>query len=816
MDPLPKELADPGWVSDLATGGVRRKGWGLKEAGAVADGVWNPPVLEGLVTDGGNLLAVSVNLKSKTFIRANCDCGRAVGGRLCEHAMALLYAFGAVDEVARPVVRSTEEVGSKRTKSIGAGQEAVAGRHLERAVGDRSSGVPFGPLIEGTRQYLAVELPGQEHPAYSEIRAFLERCGFTLEPSNRRWWLRGESAVGRFFETEGVALWEEGWRPRFSDRFQRAFGEVVRAEVEVRTDAERGIVAGAWSAPGLSGETVAELARTGRRMVPTDRGWVLFGKEARERAEGLREGLGATLDASGGFSIRVSRPRIVGVLEVLETLSPQTRPPQVWAERFGKLRQPESLGLPEMDETVRATLRPYQLVGVAWLYYLAGIGLGGILADEMGLGKTVQALVAVDALLGRGDAESGAGLIVCPAALVENWAREAGRFVPRLKVRTHHGPNRGADPLPAGGIDLVVTTYETLARDIERFRQVEWRVVVADEAQQVRNRKTRRAKALVGLMADTRFVLTGTPIENSIEDLFSLFSFLLPGLFGVGLRSVAESGLDTEAILAATRPYILRRRKRDVARDLPERIEMEIPCPLVGRQEALYRKVFAKLEEGILAAKAGNAAARMRIFAELTRLRQICAEPRVIDPSLRREDSAKAVALRELIDEIRAAGSRALVFSQFTRILRMAEADLAEDGVGTLYLDGSTRNRQELCDRFNGDPDLTVFLISIQAGGTGLNLTGADTVILLDPWWNPAVEAQAIDRAHRIGQEKTVTAIRLIAPRTVEDRVRALQREKGELLEQLFTGAASDGLVNQLTELFLNAGSSLGSPGEEF
>jgi len=559
LDPVPKEFSDPGWVNGLAPHGIRREGLQILEAGGVADGAWNPPCLEGLVGEGDRLVSVLINLKSRTFVSVECECGRGKGNRFCPHAMALVYAFGAA---RGPRANPKPPSGAGKTPT----QRGVEPPPRLEKLPDSIRNEPVklqGPVVEGTHHYLALQLPPRGHPAYSGIRAFLDRNGFRLEPSNLKWWLRGEDRVKRFFETEGAALWTAGWGTRFTPHFQERFGPVVVAVLKIETDPHENRVSGSWEIPGVDRETADSLSQCGRPMVRANAGWVLFQSEDRERARRLMGALGAGPAPGGGFSIRLPRFRIPGAIDWIERISPQTETPGEWKNRYGRLRDPGSLNLPKIPANVRGRLRPYQLTGVAWLYHLATTGLAGILADEMGLGKTVQALVAVEAWLCKDAPNSSPGLIVAPAALLRNWQREAETFVSHLSVHIHHGAGRETSPTALiANRDLIVTSYETLARDAVLFREIEWEIVVADEAQQVRNRKTRRAKALAGLAANCRFVLTGTPIENSVEDLFNLFGFLLPGLFGTGVKSARESGMDPEAILAATRPFILRRCKR--------------------------------------------------------------------------------------------------------------------------------------------------------------------------------------------------------------------------------------------------------------
>jgi SNF2 family DNA or RNA helicase len=386
-------------------------------------------------------------------------------------------------------------------------------------------------------------------------------------------------------------------------------------------------------------------------------------------------------------------------------------------------------------------------------------------------------------------------------------------------VFVHHGDRRLATPADFSGLDLVVTSYGTLTRDAELFAAVDFACVIADEAQHIKNRRSQNAAALRSLRARSRFVLTGTPLENAFDDLRSLFEFLLPGYLDkipAGARSDDRAWFD-DRTRAKVAPYLLRRTKRAVAPELPEKLEQTVWCELTPAQAALYRETQQRTERELFDLEAGGAnEARLRLAAltQLLRLRQVCCDPRLLPgaisaadataateavPETTYRDSAKLEAFRELLSQIVDDGHRVLVFSQFTALLALLRADLERQQIAHAYLDGSmpARARQAEVDRFQADAAIPVFLISLKAGGTGLNLTGADTVIHFDPWWNPAAEAQATDRAHRIGQTRVVTSYKLIASGTVEEKVLALQDEKRALLAGVFE--ASDAAAAKLS-----------------
>jgi SNF2 family DNA or RNA helicase len=408
---------------------------------------------------------------------------------------------------------------------------------------------------------------------------------------------------------------------------------------------------------------------------------------------------------------------------------------------------------------------------------------------------------------------------VCPASLVENWRREASRFAPELRVVVHHGALRLGSPEEFARWDLVLTSYSTLSRDRDLFAAAEFDCVIGDEAQHVKNRRSRNAQALRALRAHSRFLLTGTPVENSLDDLRSLLEFILPGYverLPPGTRGDERSWLDAR-LRAKAAPYILRRTKQAVAPELPARIEQVIWCEFGPEQASLYRETQETSERELIDLAAGGAGEprlRMAALTQLLRLRQICCDPRLVDrrggepgetagPQGDAPVSAKLEAFRELLAEAVDDGHRVLVFSQFTSLLSLLREELDAQEMAYCYLDGSMTPaaRQAEVDRFQSQPGVPVFLLSLKAGGSGLNLTAADTVVHFDPWWNPAVEAQATDRAHRIGQSRVVTSYKLVCPGTVEEKVLGLQAGKRGLLADVFEASAAEAAKLSLSDL---------------
>ena len=461
------------------------------------------------------------------------------------------------------------------------------------------------------------------------------------------------------------------------------------------------------------------------------------------------------------------------------------------------------------------TLRPYQKEGVYWLRFLEDSGLCGLLADEMGLGKTLQSLTWLSLPRTDPQARGKPALIVCPTSLVENWNREAESFVPHLRRLVVSGPDRDALFAQIPSSDLVITSYALLRRDLDAYRSFQFSVAVLDEAQHIKNRSTQNAVAAKQINAVGKLVLTGTPVENSVADLWSIMDFLMPHYLGEYdlFRSryelpIAAGDRDGEIAQAKLRrklhPFLLRRLKKDVAKDLPDKIVKVSFCQLTLDQQRVYNNLLAESRRtiGDLVKAKGFDRSRFEILAILMRLRQVCCHLDLLKehhkPGTYEAPSAKLDAFFELLDEAIDGGHRILVFSQFVSMLKLLRAELDQRGLTYCYLDGSTQDRLEQCQRFNLSPDIPVFLISLKAGGTGLNLTGADMVVHFDPWWNPAVEDQATDRAHRIGQKRTVYSIKLIAEHTVEEKVLAMQQKKQAVINAT-VGVTDEAVMQKLS-----------------
>lgn len=669
-----------------------------------------------------------------------------------------------------------------------------------------SSGAPM--TVDGSEHFLAITLPSRENPHYESVSALLKETGFTLEPSNRKWWLRDRHKSLNFLAAHLSRLRHE-IGAQFSANFEKNIAHLRATEIgtDVTEVGENFTVTLGVRAGSASDAELRAALATGRGYLESGGKVFLFDAAQLTRLAQAQRTLSGNPQASlAPRQIQpISRARTAEAHDVLAELSPGFQPPAAWRNRSDALRNLSALVPAAIPQPLDTQLRPYQRLGVAWLAHLQRHQLGGILADEMGLGKTLQALALLAALARtEGLRKLSPNLVVAPASLLENWRREATRFVPHLRTVVHHADQRITAPAEFTAYDLVITSYGTLARDQLLFTAVEFATVIADEAQHIKNRRSQNAAALRALRARSRFLLTGTPLENSLDDLRSLFEFLLPGYLTrvpTGIRGDERAWFD-ERLRAQTAPYILRRTKRAVAPELPAKLEQTIWCELTAEQGRLYQEVQQKSERELFDLEAGGASEAAMKFAALTqllRLRQICCDPRLVAPALDADTSAKLGAFRELIAEAIDDGHRTLVFSQFTSLLNLLRSELETQQIAYCYLDGSmpARARQTEVDRFQSSTDIPLFLLSLKAGGTGLNLTAADTVVHFDPWWNPAAEAQATDRAHRIGQTKVVTSYKLIVAGTVEEKVLGLQEEKRALLANVFE--ASDAAAARLS-----------------
>ncbi|MBE7501130.1 MAG: SNF2 helicase associated domain-containing protein [Verrucomicrobiales bacterium] len=659
--------------------------------------------------------------------------------------------------------------------------------------GEASADTVWLPDAEVATRYLTRDLAA-ERAALARV----QRSGFTGPDAEGRLQLSGQDAVFEFFAREFPRLQRE-WKVTLEERLERSAArqfERVEPQFEVTPSGERwfdlGVVFRSRGGDVIPPAEVQRWLRSGRSHTRLPNGKVaLMDTGAVEELQAVLLDCAPRQHAEG---YRISSRQAGFVAATLQQQPGwRVQAPAAWNQRAAQHSGEVPLACPPLGD-LESVLRPYQKQGVAWLHFLRTHGFGGILADEMGLGKTLQTLAAL-----RFARQSQAGLppmlIVCPTSLVFNWVAEAARFTPDLKVLALHGPGRHAEFARLPASDLVVTSYALIRRDADRYREVTFDTVVLDEAQHIKNRQTQNAQAVKAVRAAHRLVLTGTPLENSVLDLWSIFDFLMPGYLGSAkdfreryeLPITRDRDAQAQARLARRlRPFLLRRLKREVAADLPAKLEQVAYCELTPTQRGVYEQVLDAGRREVLEAvgAAGEARSRMVMLNALLRLRQVCCDLRLLpgersfDPA---EVSGKLDLFSELLAEALDGGHRVLVFSQFVSLLTLLRERLEAEGLGFCYLDGSTTDRAAVVQRFQGDASIPVFLISLKAGGTGLNLTGADTVIHFDPWWNPAVEDQATDRAHRIGQRQVVTSYKLIARDTVEEKILNLQARKRDV-----------------------------------
>jgi superfamily II DNA or RNA helicase len=645
-------------------------------------------------------------------------------------------------------------------------------------------------------------------------RSCLERllaCGFGGPSAIGEYALKGQNGILSFFARVLPQL-EREWKVSIGSRFRNIAAEIERVtpKLEITGSGENWFdFSFSLEAAGGDRFAAAEVQRMlqmGQTFTKLKDGRIaVFDPEGLEEFQTILRDCDPSQLQPGRYRIpRLQAGYLDGAFRELNGAIIEA--PQDWVQWTGAQRQLTPLE-PVPLGSLENVLRPYQKEGVYWLKFLSRNGLGGILADEMGLGKTVQTLAFLKTL-------TGPSLVVCPSSLIFNWAREAAKFIPGSKVLTIEGPNRSTLFSQIPQSDLILTSYPLLRRDAERYRGIEFAGIVLDEATHIKNPDTQNAQAALSLRGRARFVLTGTPIENSVRDLWPLLQFVMPGYLGprddfreryelpIGRGSAPER----ERLSRRLRPVMLRRLKKDVAKDLPEKIEQVAYCDLSPEQTELYQKLHQegrrKVEQH--ASEKNQGKARMAMLTALLRLRQVCCDLRLVGQTVDRP-SAKIELLSELLEEAIDGGHRVLVFSQFVSMLRLIQDQLKESGTPFCYLDGETKDRGAEVDRFQQNNDIPVFLISLKAGGVGLNLSAADTVVHFDPWWNPAVEAQATDRAHRIGQTRVVTSYKLIARGTVEEKILNLQRRKRELIdamvesdEPLMTGLS----MGEIEELF--------------
>ncbi len=704
------------------------------------------------------------------------------------------FAFPSMPPIDLPPAIAVEEVTVVPRPRLRIGKAAASWRRTERLSGSLSFDYD-GSILEATDERRGVfdaqrrRLVRRDRAAEAEASDQMKAAGFTSEsellPKRLPQAVRELIGVGWHVEAEGKLYRTPGaWR------FEVSSG-IDWFDLEGGLDFD-GTLA---SLPDL----LAAAARGESYVTLSDGSVGLVPEEWLARYSAL-----AGTGTVEGERLRFRRGQ-VGLLDALLAEQPDVTLDDAFRRARDELASFERIEAVTEPAGFVGELRPYQREGLGWLGFLERFGFGGCLADDMGLGKTIQVLALLEGrrkLRTRRKDATGPSLVVVPKSLVFNWLHEAARFTPKLKVLDHTGA-RLAPGEHFTSYDVVLTTYGTLRRDAAELRNVRFDYAVLDEAQAIKNASTATAKAARLIQADHRLALSGTPIENHLGELWSLFEFLNPGVLGSAPRFVkalngASDPSSREGLSHALRPFILRRTKEQVAADLPRKSEQTLHCELVGAQRKRYDQLRQHYQRELLARVDRDGINRSKVFVleALLRLRQAACHPGLIDKSKRGEPSAKLDVLLPQLVEVAGEGHKALVFSQFTQMLAIVRDRLDREGIVYEYLDGRTRDRAAKVERFQSDPDVRLFLISLKAGGLGLNLTAADYVFLLDPWWNPAVEAQAIDRTHRIGQTRPVFAYRIIARDTVEEKVLELQGAKRALADAIIN--ADNSLIRRI------------------
>jgi len=819
-------------------------------------------VLEGAVTRGSQRLALNAPdlLHSSGVIIVNETVARfddggsfpvitelqsAPGmavGRDVAVVLSKLYAMPSVPELALPDDVSIAQSHDEPTPVLTFGADPTPLVRKDMAglqLGFRYGPVYVGASESGTTRYAAESntLHHRHRDAEARARARLMTLG-AADVKDLTTKQSGLVVPRQRIPALAFQLAREGWQVEADGRAFRAPG-AVRASVRSGVDwfdldgaVEYGDLTASLSAvldARRNGESLVELSDGSYGLLPVE--WL-------NRLSPL---LAGGTRGEGGTRFRKTQ---LSLLDALLTTLPDVDVDEAFARARAELAHFEHITPADAPAGFIGVLREYQREGLGWLHFLRRFGFGGCLADDMGLGKTVQVLALLEARRAEGH---GPSLVVVPRSLVFNWRREAEKFAPQLRVLDWSESERRVDLFDPSTVDLVLVTYGTLRRDAVHLGAIKFDYVVLDEAQAIKNSSTATAKATRLLHAHHRLALSGTPIENRIEELWSVLDFLNPGMLGGSLRfaslfrspsdtgeatellaaeqapgdeavdatgvatgdatvdatvestvatmveTTVESDVDSvalhEVLARALRPVILRRTKAAVAPELPERIESTLEVELEPKQREFYDSVRDRYRTSLFAMveRDGLQKSRMHILEALLRLRQAACHPVLADARRGALPSAKLDALLPALAEISAEGNKALVFSQFTEFLALVRTELDAQGIVYEYLDGRTRDRQARVDRFQNDPDCPIFLVSLKAGGHGLNLTAADYVFLLDPWWNPAVEAQAIDRAHRIGRTRRVIATRLVARDTIEEKILQLQASKRALADAILT-----------------------------
>ena len=822
----------------IAWGGaeVFNQALAMCNAGDVSDVRYDDEKLEisgKIIRENGWGMPVSLTLKDRGTVKSHCPCYHNQKlGQICPHVVAI-----AIAQMVIEMDDESEETAETRQPGEDAPGEAAEEEYIE---------VPMKPAmyayVSGSRASLSIAvdawygdidfpacsiqgekvvyMPSPDDPLVRRVRSVkserealgsLAKWGFEpgYKSSDLKLYITDPHKVLNFLGAGLPSLRRAGWKvdlaPKLSELVD-SFKYIVPV-VDVR-DAEDGCFDVRYRFESRGGtvspiEIQAALNR-GDAAILKNGEVFLMDNAAIETMHGVfadcaRSQNGAPrgwfrVKSVHGAYVRSALWKLQDVIDLDDRQAPRWKSSTKLLSRNGNTKyEPVALG------KLEPILRPYQKQGVYWLRFLECSGLTGLLADEMGLGKTLQTLTWL-ALPRAGAAEKKPALIVCPTSLVRNWQAEAAKFTPWMRTLVVSGPDR-ADNFPLiPSADLVVTSYALLQRDFEQaYLGREFSAVVLDEAQRIKNRDTKNAKAVKLIAAERRLALTGTPIENSVADAWSIFNFLMPEYLGdwesfkmnfadaISSDDSSASGAALDRLKMKMQPFILRRLKKTVAKDLPDKIVKLSYCPMDEDSQREYARLLAqtRTKAGAMIKANGFSKSRFELLAMLMKLRMIASVGK-LDAFLEQLESA--------ID----GGHKILVFSQFVKTLQLIAAELQSREIPFCYLDGSTKDRLGECNRFNRSPEIPVFLISLMAGGTGLNLTGADMVMHYDPWWNPAVEDQATDRAHRIGQKKNVYVMKMIASGTIEEKVLELQRRKQAVIAAT-VGTTDSAVMEKLT-----------------
>jgi superfamily II DNA or RNA helicase len=630
----------------------------------------------------------------------------------------------------------------------------------------------------------------------SAVQKLLD-LGLEADESGQHFVAHGDASIA--FWSEGVGSLPEEWDLYVPEELVgtqvRAKPVLMSARVSSGVDWLSVKVSYESEGVGVSREELERVLREGKKYVRLSDN--SFAPIDAERIQSLldRE---VELIVAAGKSGKLPLSQAGRVQELLQHATSSTVAAAT-KELFQKLQSIDEIKPVKKPKGLKATLRPYQEQGLSWLRFIHEIGSGGVLADDMGLGKTIETIALLLSLKAEKKEEPLRALIVAPTSVVTNWVREIERFGPALTTALWHGAGRKEQADELESSNVIITSYALLRRDIDLLKELRLDYAILDEAQAIKNPMSATAQAAKDLKAQHRLALTGTPIENRLSEIWSIFDFVSPGLMGPlpkfeerYARPIEQGNSERAARLRSViHPFILRRTKTEVAKDLPPKLEVDKIIDLVPDQRAIYLQVLREVRATVMGEveKQGMAKAQLHILAGLTKLRQAACDPRLLGlpREFSHDDSGKLSALRELVDEVESGGHKVLIFSQFVSMLKLIRQALDEDKIKYEYLDGSTMDRQERIERFQADPTISAFLISLKAGGSGLNLTAADTVIHFDPWWNPAVEDQASDRAHRIGQKKVVTVYRLVAAGTIEEKILELKQRKKDLVTSVLS-----------------------------